>query len=177
MRYHPNPKGTVVTLTKICQENLGDLRSRTTALCAKPQALCTRARILARMASMPPLMTSKCLPASVPRRNIVAAKKKSSSGDRIATQGTSTAFENEDATANADEPKRRVLPDEYVIESIRHHGTTEDGELVHKVRWYGFNDADDTWEPLAHSPRSKVLQYYRRKCLPLPKGIEQALPG
>ena len=37
-----------------------------------------------------------------------------------------------------------------------------DGEQYYKVRWYDRNADADTWEPISHLPRSKILSFHKR---------------
>ncbi|MEM9094861.1 MAG: chromo domain-containing protein [Pseudomonadota bacterium] len=75
--------------------------------------------------------------------------------------------------------------DEYVIDRIVSHGINEDnnhpsakpGETVYRVRWYGYSASDDTYEPIRHLPRNKVVSYYKRKRLALPTDIGKAQLG
>ena len=57
--------------------------------------------------------------------------------------------------------EQAVEPVEYVIQRIVDCGLDEEDNLLHRVRWYGFDAKDDTWEPLEHLPRSHVIRYYR----------------
>lgn len=56
---------------------------------------------------------------------------------------------------------------EYVFEKILDHGYAEDDELLLKVHWEGHPRSDATWEPVSSLPRSKFVQYFRRRKLPL----------
>ena len=75
--------------------------------------------------------------------------------------------------------------EEFVIDSIvahkvnksRRHRFAKHGENLYQVRWYGFNANDDTWEPVKHLPRSKVLTYFRQKGLEAPRNINDAIDG
>ena len=74
---------------------------------------------------------------------------------------------------------------EYVLERLRAHGTNEDaehrfaavGESMYLVRWEGFEADGDTWEPISHIPRSKVVSYHRTKRSALPKDLHKAQVG
>lgn len=63
----------------------------------------------------------------------------------------------------------------YVIEALTEHAEGEDGETLYKVHWSGFPKEDATREPISVPPRSKLLQYHRRKKLPLRAQIDSAL--
>jgi Chromo (CHRromatin Organisation MOdifier) domain len=62
-----------------------------------------------------------------------------------------------------------TVPDEgtkYVIDRIVSHGRSENDEVIMRVRWSGYSDADDTWERVDDLPREIVEAYARRKKLP-----------
>ena len=65
---------------------------------------------------------------------------------------------------------------EYVIEKVLDHGY-QDEELVLRVKWYGYDIKDATWEPIEHLPRSAVVTYFRRKGIPLPQQVARAQAG
>ena len=74
---------------------------------------------------------------------------------------------------------------EFVIDRIISHGINEDskhptakvGETTYRVRWFGYEASDDTYEPIRHLPRNKVVSYYNKKKLTLPKTLGQAQLG
>lgn len=80
------------------------------------------------------------------------------------------------SSMNGDPEGTSADAQEYVIEKIIDHGY-EDGELMLKVRWYGYPLADATWEPIATLPTSLVTQYFQRKKLALPPQVDQAQSG
>ena len=57
------------------------------------------------------------------------------------------------------------------------HPTAAVGENLYRVRWSGYRPSDDTWEPIAHIPRSHVLRYHKRKKLAIPTNIDDAIDG
>ena len=59
----------------------------------------------------------------------------------------------------------------------KRHKHAEVGETLFRIRWYGFGPTEDTWEPIAHIPRSKVVGYFKRKKLPLPDNLDDAIDG
>ena len=81
--------------------------------------------------------------------------------------------------------ENEVPTEEFVIDDIishmvnksRRHQYANKGETLYRVRWYGFEADDDTWEPIKHLPRSKVLSYFRRKDLEIPEDINKAIDG
>ena len=81
---------------------------------------------------------------------------------------------NGKATTNADEPPAEW----FVIEKIVDHGEAEDGELLYRVQWYGFDAVrDSTWEPVRNIPRSHIVRYCHNKGIPYPANLEEALVG
>lgn len=69
-----------------------------------------------------------------------------------------------------------VLEDEYVLDHIVDHGDVE-GQTRYRVRWYGYDPSEDTWEPIHHLPRSRIVLYCRRNGIPLPGDIGKAQVG
>ena len=74
---------------------------------------------------------------------------------------------------------------EYVVERVVADGLNEDenhptakiGEPVYRVRWYGYSPSDDTWEPVKHFPRNKLVSYCHRKGVDLPPNIDESQDG
>ena len=65
-----------------------------------------------------------------------------------------------------------------VIDRIVDHKLTFRGTPRYRVRWYGYDAADDTWEPARHLPRSSILRYYRRRRLTAPEvALQASQPG
>lgn len=73
-------------------------------------------------------------------------------------------------------PQDTELGNEYVMDHIVDHDTVN-GEVLHRIRWYGYGPQDDTWEPINHLPRNRVIQYYKRKRLEIPSTIGKARTG
>ena len=72
----------------------------------------------------------------------------------------------------------------YVLNRIISHEIADGSEpdypaglTLYRVRWYGHGPWDDTWEPIAHRPRSHVQRYYKKRKLPLPADIGDAMLG
>ena len=63
------------------------------------------------------------------------------------------------------------------MESIVDHGYAEDGELLYRIRWYGYAEDQDTWEPVRHIPRSHIVRFSRLRGIPLPSHINEAMVG
>ena len=65
---------------------------------------------------------------------------------------------------------------EYVIDRLVDHAYQEE-KLVLKVKCYGYELKDATWEPIEQLPRSAVVTYFWRKELPLPQQAARAQAG
>ena len=76
-----------------------------------------------------------------------------------------------DATTQA------YYPNEYVIDRLVDHYHRDDGSLWFRIRWYGYPPEDDTVQPIADIPRSKIVTYCNRRKFALPDAIDEALPG
>ena len=59
----------------------------------------------------------------------------------------------------------------------RKHRFAKYGETLFRVRWYGYAASADTWEPIRHLPRSKVIGYFKRRKIPLPDNLDDAIDG
>lgn len=96
----------------------------------------------------------------------------------VTSQGTSSSPDVTHDTPAADTHT-------YVVDRVVAHGVCDDashpsaklGETIFRTRWYGFDSSQDTWEPITHLPRGKVLSYFRRKKLPVPENIGMAVDG
>jgi hypothetical protein len=55
---------------------------------------------------------------------------------------------------------------EYAIERIVGARKLRDGSLWYKIRWFGYGEDDDTWEPEKHLPKGLVRKYHRKTGLP-----------
>ena len=63
------------------------------------------------------------------------------------------------------------------VNKSRRHRYAKYGETLYRVRWYDCGPEEDTWEPIRHLPRSKVLSYFRRKKRSIPTDIHKANDG
>jgi Chromo (CHRromatin Organisation MOdifier) domain len=52
--------------------------------------------------------------------------------------------------------------EEYVVERLVGLRREADGSESYKVRWFGYSRDEDTWQPPANLPPSKVKRYRRR---------------
>ena len=66
---------------------------------------------------------------------------------------------------------------EYVIQSVVDSGRADDGELLFRVRWYGYAEDQDTWESVRNLPRSHIVRFCRKRNLPLPLHLNESLVG
>jgi Chromo (CHRromatin Organisation MOdifier) domain len=55
--------------------------------------------------------------------------------------------------------------EEYVIDRLVSHRVTEDGQMLLRVRWFGYDSHQDTWEPAIGLPAELVRRYARRRRL------------
>ncbi|CDF40057.1 unnamed protein product [Chondrus crispus] len=67
--------------------------------------------------------------------------------------------------------------DTYVVQSLTGHGPGDDGLPLFRVRWYGYSDAESTWEPARHIDYNTVARYCRRKQVPIPDRTLWGHPG
>ena len=92
---------------------------------------------------------------------------------------------NQPSEQQGDGSRQTEEPEEFVIDRIISHEQNNDAEHPHaafdetlyRVRWYGYQAADDTWEPITHLPRSKVISYHKRKRLAIPDDIQRSMTG
>ena len=66
---------------------------------------------------------------------------------------------------------------DFIVDRVVDHDYTVNGELIFRVRWYGYDSCEDTWEPIRHLRRSQVLTYLRRRRLAAPATIDEARDG
>jgi Chromo (CHRromatin Organisation MOdifier) domain len=52
--------------------------------------------------------------------------------------------------------------EKFIAERIISHGDLDDGTRVVRVRWHGYDNSADTWEPTSEIPMSFVRRYARR---------------
>jgi hypothetical protein len=83
--------------------------------------------------------------------------------DRI-TRAPSTAVDvlNEDPNV-AQTSSGPDESDEYVVERVVDHTHGPNRESLFRVRWYEFDEEDDTWEQEEKIPRQFIRRYWRSK--------------
>lgn len=84
--------------------------------------------------------------------------------------GPSHDIEDSDAVSSQDSDATVTSTSstrEYYVQSILAHGKATDGTLLYKVRWRGYAEADDTWEPETQFVKlyDKLAEYKRRNRL------------
>jgi hypothetical protein len=74
---------------------------------------------------------------------------------------------DEEETENGEQKKKKKKKEkEYEIEKIV-YSKIVDGERMYRIRWKGFTEQDDTWEPLSHfSKLSLVRNFHKTHKLP-----------
>ena len=60
---------------------------------------------------------------------------------------------------------------------LRKHPHADVGKLLYRIRWYELRPTEDTWEPITHILKSKVVGYHNRKKLPLPDNLLDTVDG
>jgi hypothetical protein len=83
--------------------------------------------------------------------------------DRI-TKAPSTAIQVSSDDSNEAQPS--PVPDEsveYFIERIVDHIDVPHGERLFRVRWYGYEEDEDTWEQEGVITRQFIRRYWRSK--------------
>jgi hypothetical protein len=81
--------------------------------------------------------------------------------DRI-TKAPSTAVQVSNEDSNEAQPS--PLPDEsdeYVLERIVEHTDEPNGDRLLRVRWYGYEEDEDTWAQEEGIPRQFIIRYWR----------------
>ena len=87
--------------------------------------------------------------------------------------------DNEDRDETEDEHEEFVI-DKIITHRVnknKKHKYAKLNRNLYRVRWYGYLPSADTWEPVEHLPRSKVLQYFKRMKLSVPHEVDDAVDG
>jgi hypothetical protein len=89
-------------------------------------------------------------------------------------------FANRPATVESDvlERDEENLDElkEYVIDHIVSHRRDSDGVMLLRIRWFGFDKSEDTWERALHIPVELTRRYVRKRKLDLNDFSSQPLP-
>jgi len=60
----------------------------------------------------------------------------------------------------APEDEDETEEEEYVVEQILSHRVTRKGKLEYYLKWKGFSDADNTWEPAENLNCKDLVEAY-----------------
>lgn len=106
---------------------------------------------------------SRRKPGSNPRR----------SGRRVRFTLPSQAHSDLPTRAEPSQPERRQEEPpssdrEYVIEKLVGAANGEDGQHIYRVRWWGYDAEEDTWETAEQLPAHFIRRYWRSKGLSTP---------
>ena len=85
-----------------------------------------------------------------------------------------------DGNPNNEDETEEFVMDKIIshrINKSKKHRYADVGDLLYRIRWYDFGPSDDTWEPISHIPRSKLISYHNRKGLPLPNHLDDSIDG
>jgi len=63
--------------------------------------------------------------------------------------------------------------EEYVVEKILDHRVTEAGKKEYLLKWKGYSDDDNTWEPCENLNCTKLMDSYENKMLKIQKRKEE----
>lgn len=64
-----------------------------------------------------------------------------------------------------------------MFEKVIDHRRDKRRRLQLLIKWHGFAEEENTWEPISHIQRSTVISYFKRRRLPTPSDINDALEG
>lgn len=67
-----------------------------------------------------------------------------------------------------------LISKRYKIDKLVEHETQQDGSEIHRIRWYAYESNDDTWDPMKHVTRTKIMKYWIQKNIPLPNQVQLA---
>ena len=91
---------------------------------------------------------------------------------------TETSHENNAEINNPTEKQpanaRRV---NVVIEKLTNNLFENENDWSYLVHWYDQDKSHDTRQPLSNLPRNSIVEFHKRKEIPLPSGINHAFNG
>ena len=76
-----------------------------------------------------------------------------------------TSTPEEEAAQVRDEEDDLSAWEEYVIDHLVSHRRDDAGTMHVRVRWFGYDQSADTWEPILHIPRELLRRYVKRRKL------------
>ncbi|KAJ1676483.1 Chromobox protein 1, partial [Spiromyces aspiralis] len=59
--------------------------------------------------------------------------------------------------------------DEYTVEKILDDGEDDDGNKLYLIKWLGYPDSENTWEPMENIPEDLITEYESKKKKTKPK--------
>lgn len=88
-------------------------------------------------------------------------------------------------TVQIDSRNEEDETEEFFMDKIIGHHTNKSkkhqyasvGELLYRIRWYNYGPSNNTWELISQIPQSKVLLCHKRKIVPLPENLDDAIDG
>lgn len=80
-------------------------------------------------------------------------------------------------TNTASNANESVSSEEYGLEKLVNHGFVDDGGISFEVKGFEIPSEENTWEPVSHLPRYRIVRYCRRKRISLPVNLENAQVG
>ena len=73
-----------------------------------------------------------------------------------------TALSSRLAETSPPDPPAADYTDAHVVHSLTGHSPGDDGLPMFRVRWYGYDVSDSTWEPAHHIDYNTVVRYCRK---------------
>merc|ERR1712080_213914 len=64
------------------------------------------------------------------------------------------------ATVEEEGKEEEEEEEEYIVEKILNHRFTKKGKLEYFLKWKGFDDADNTWEPAENLNCQDLVEIY-----------------
>lgn len=82
-------------------------------------------------------------------------------------------FFNKSRTGN--EPTQADDLQEFVVDYIVGHGEGDEAKKIVRIRWHGYEDRANTWEPVGEIPRHFIKRYCSKKKIPLSNVLSEDL--